>query len=520
LFRNLLRLEAPPTDQTLDTELTAALQTAGFTGTIESQFTDPKFPFLGRAVNPQLADLGRNLFFDKILGLNNDNACAGCHSPLRGMGDTQPIAIGVGNNNIVGPSRTGPRNMRRAPLILNTPLYPTMMWNARFVATSNNPFVAKGGFQFPAPEGQGFNTSSIFFGPAPGLNLSNLATAQVFLPTPQFNEMAGFSVPNTIVAGTIGGPGTKNPDSTAVAIVGDSPFDPTDAHNVIRNNIVTRLNAAPEYRKLFNYLYPGQVNRKTGGITYVMVASAIAEFEFSMVRANAPIDQFARGQTGALTRKQKQGALLFFTPTASGGAGCITCHSVSGKSNEMFSDFGFHVSGVPQIVPTYTNTLFDSDANGTVNQDFAWSEFTLRPADKFKFRTAPLRNIALAPYFFHDGIFNNLEDAIAFHLDANKHAPLYSPKGRLPQDLTGPMGPLAPILQLLNNPIAEPGTPPTTPGAPNPLATPVVLTKEQFHQLVDFVRNGLLDPRAQPDQLRSLIPATLPSGMTPLVFED
>jgi cytochrome c peroxidase len=194
----------------------------------------------------------------------------------------------------------------------------------------------------------------------------------------------------------------------------------------------------------------------------------------------------------------------------------------------MFSDFGFHVSGVPQIVPKKTNTLFDSDLNGTTNQDFAWFDFTTRPADKFKFRTAPLRNIALSPFFFHDGAFDRLEDAIAFHLDANKYAPLYSPKGRLPEDLTGPLGPLAPILQLLNNPVNDPGTAATTPGpvtvtgtpgAANPLATPVVLTDAQFRQLVDFVRNGLLDPRATPDQLGQLIPRTLPSGMTPLVFE-
>jgi hypothetical protein len=32
-----------------------------------------------------------------------------------GFGDTQPIAIGVDNNGIVGPGRTGPRNQRRSP---------------------------------------------------------------------------------------------------------------------------------------------------------------------------------------------------------------------------------------------------------------------------------------------------------------------------------------------------------------------------------------------------------------------
>jgi len=36
-------------------------------------------------------------------------------------------------------------------------------------------------------------------------------------------------------------------------------------------------------------------------------------------------------------------------------------------------------------------------------------------------------------------------------------------------------------------------------------------------QLVDFVRNGLLDPRAKPENLRKLVPKSVPSGV--LIFE-
>lgn len=62
--------------------------------------------------------------------------------------------------------------------------------------------------------------------------------------------------------------------------------------------------------------------------------------------ANAPIDRYARGFNAALTSEQKLGAVLFL-----GEAGCVGCHAVSGKSNEMFSDFEQHVAGIPQIVP-------------------------------------------------------------------------------------------------------------------------------------------------------------------------
>src|SRR5262245_45174591 len=109
----------------LDQQLAEVLARKNFRGDVGSTLETR----LGRKVDPVLADLGRNLFFDPILSLRGDNACAGCHSPANGFGDTQSIAIGVQNNGIVGPNRTGPRNKRRAPMLLNTAFYTKLMWN-------------------------------------------------------------------------------------------------------------------------------------------------------------------------------------------------------------------------------------------------------------------------------------------------------------------------------------------------------------------------------------------------------
>jgi cytochrome c peroxidase len=89
-----------------------------------------------------------------------------------------------------------------------------------------------------------------------------------------------------------------------------------------------------------------------------MFARAIAEFEFTLIFADAPVDRFARGDRHAMTEAQKRGALAFF-----GKGRCSQCHSVGGESNEMFSDFRMHVIGVPQIAPEFGvgkgNVLFD-----------------------------------------------------------------------------------------------------------------------------------------------------------------
>ena len=99
----------------LDAKLARVLHHASFTGRVGSSLEKR----LGRPIDPELARLGNLLFFDRILGLHGDNACAGCHSPSNGFGDTQSMAIGIQSNEVVGPHRTGPRNQRRTPMVLN-----------------------------------------------------------------------------------------------------------------------------------------------------------------------------------------------------------------------------------------------------------------------------------------------------------------------------------------------------------------------------------------------------------------
>ena len=427
----------------LDATLRAYLTSHGFTGHIASTLETR----LGRRIDRQLADLGRQLWFDPIHGLNGDNTCGGCHSPTNGFGDTQSIAIGIDNNRVVGPDRSGPRNQRRTPMAINAAFYPTLMWNSRFFARSGDPFDNSRGFVFPTPEGTTLS------------HLPYLLTAQAFIPPTERTEAAGFHFP--------GG----NAD--------------------IRSEVVRRLNASDAYRQLFARVFP----ELRGGqpITYDHFAQAIAEFELTLVFADAPIDRYARGVENALTTSEKEGAVLFF-----GRAGCVKCHAVAGQSNEMFSDFRQHVAGVPQIVPSLGNVVFDGPG---ANEDFGLEQVSGSLADRYAFRTSPLRNVALQPAFMHNGAFVRLEDAIRYHLDAVSGATTYTPS-RLPSDLRGPTGPSQPVLERLD-PL---------------LRTPVRLNDEELRSLVEFVRNGLLDPAARPQHLRRLIPEKLPSGLAGLRF--
>src|SRR5262245_43980910 len=146
-----LSASGPPTGS-IDSQLAAALTAAGFTGTIGQTFQARIEANLGRPLDPRLVELGRLLWFDTRHSLGRDNTCGGCHSPTNGFGDAQTMAIGVQNNGLVGPHRAGPRNQRRSPLVINTALYPAMMWNGRFNSIARDPFDGSLGFRFPFPE--------------------------------------------------------------------------------------------------------------------------------------------------------------------------------------------------------------------------------------------------------------------------------------------------------------------------------------------------------------------------------
>jgi cytochrome c peroxidase len=535
----------------LNNQLRSALARYRFTGRMETTLETR----LGRPINAAKVELGRALFFDKFVGLHGDNSCAGCHSPMNGFGDSQSIAIGVENNGFVGPRRTGPRNQRRTPSVVNTAFYPALMWNGRFNSISGDPFDNSQGFEFPPPEG-----TTRF--PAGDSDFRHLLQAQAHIPPTELSEAAGFT---KVSEGTltiprfqtksIGGarlvkePGTAQVKaefnfsvqtvakmfSRQTARTPDGPpfidFDQFDVPAIgptgvplpppqhvprpdggfdafrnepIRDVVLGRLNASEAYRHLFLGAFPEL--HADQPITFAMVGQAVAEFEFAFTFMNTPIDRFARGETEAMTPPQKQGALLFF-----GKAGCVQCHAVSGQSNELFTDFRMHVAGIPQIAPKFgrgTGNVPFRNAKGQLamdgNQDFGLFDITEEDGDTYKFRTSPLRNLAVQAAFFHNGSFTRLSEALRYHLRTLELAQSYDPAAAgIARDLRRNIGPIAPVLQRLDPALSQ----------------PVSLSETEFANLLAFLRDGLLDERALPQNLVHSIPESVPSGLSLHVFE-
>src|SRR5262249_49225130 len=192
----------------------------------------------------------------------------------------------------------------------NTAFYPNLMWNGRFSAPSGNPFDNSRGFLFPQPEGDSR------FPPYDPI-VTHLLIAQAHIPPTELVEVAGF----TGTRGTIGPEFDIFDDGLGGTV---PPPDGSGFRNEpIRQAVLGRVNRSPEHRQRFGALFPEVA--AGAPIDFTMFGRAIAEFEFTLVFADAPIDRFARGEARALTPSQMRGALVFF-----GKGRCSECHAVAG----------------------------------------------------------------------------------------------------------------------------------------------------------------------------------------------
>lgn len=72
-------------------------------------------------VTPEKAALGRKLFFDKRLSLDNTLSCAACHDPELAFTDREPVAVGVRKQ----------KGTRRSPRLVNRGYGQTFFWDGR-----------------------------------------------------------------------------------------------------------------------------------------------------------------------------------------------------------------------------------------------------------------------------------------------------------------------------------------------------------------------------------------------------
>jgi cytochrome c peroxidase len=139
--------------------------------------------------------------------------------------------------------------------------------------------------------------------------------------------------------------------------------------------VAKALNDVPVYKAMFVRAFGAPASADN-------VPQALASFFRALTSGNSAWDRAQAGDAAALSKDAKAGEGLFLK------GGCASCHAPP-----TFSDFGFHALGI--------------------GDDAGRFDATKDEADRGKFKTPSLRNVALTAPYFHDGHAKTLDEAIA-----------------------------------------------------------------------------------------------------------
>ena len=311
----------------------------------------------------ELIELGNLLFYDKELSGNRDISCATCHHALMATADGLSLPSGVGGVGLATAREMGPgrhRVPRNAPEVFNRGHedFVSMFWDSRVEEDESQP----SGFASPAGDDlpEGFRTA---------------LEVQAMFPVTSGDEMRG------------------NPGENEIADAADN--------TEIWARLMERLLAIEDYRDLFAAAYPDVPESELG---FQHAAIAIAAFEANNWRSdNSPFDRFMRGDRRAMSAAEKKGAILFY-----GKAGCVDCHSGTWQT-----DLEHHAIAMPQLGP-------GKGHGDDGDEDFGRQAISGEDEDLFKFRTPPLRNVALTSPYGHAGTYRTLEDVVLHHTNPTR----------------------------------------------------------------------------------------------------
>ena len=383
-----------------------------------------------------LVHLGRMLAFDKVLSGNRDIACMTCHLPAFATGDGRSLSIGQGGSGL-GPARTHAQGhfiARNAPPLFNLAAMTSFFWDGRVSRDGS------GTFHMPADAGITPEMSGVFeFGPL---------SAQALVPLLSRAEMRG------------------DGGNELASIPDGQPIE-------VWRAIMARLRAIPAYKGLFEAAYPGTPFEE---MTMAHASNAIAAFFVAKLSfTDTPWDRFLHGDDRALTGTQLRGAKNFLAFS------CVKCHA-----GPALSDDAFHNALLPQFGPGAGDGADGRD-------DFGRMRVTGDPADRYRFRTPPLRNVELTAPYGHDGAIGDLRTFVDHYSEIDAKLRNFD-ASTLEPSLQGTVLPTTDAILATRDPLL--GT--------------TKLPDARIDETTAFLKS-LTDPAAR--DLQRLRPARVPSGL-------
>lgn len=151
----------------------------------------------------------------------------------------------------------------------------------------------------------------------------------------------------------------------------------------------TKIGGDKNYQSMFAAAFGDRA------ITGERIVKALAQFERSLISANAPYDRYLTGRYTPSPDEQR-GMELFMGHAASvARVNCAHCH------------------GSPRLMVE----LFHNNGLDAMPSDAGREDFTKDAGDRGRFRVPTLRNIAVTAPYMHDGRFNTLHDVLDHYSD-------------------------------------------------------------------------------------------------------
>ncbi|MFQ5416366.1 MAG: cytochrome c peroxidase [Gaiellales bacterium] len=185
--------------------------------------------------------------------------------------------------------------------------------------------------------------------------------------------------------------------------------------------VLATIRDAGDYDGFFERAFPKR------GLAQETVGMALASYQRALVAGASPFDRWNfGGEARAASEAVRRGFELF-----RGAAACVACHTV-GDENALFTDGRFHNTGVGyaasmgrdsalqrvQVAPgryLIVDRAIVAQVSEAPPSDLGRYEITRDPADRWKYRTPTLRNIALTAPYMHDGSLATLRGVVDFY---------------------------------------------------------------------------------------------------------
>ena len=210
------------------------------------------------------------------------------------------------------------------------------------------------------------------------------------------------------------------------------PLNPAEMAMPSRAAVRERLLEKPAYITAFSRFYGGDA-LASDDRAYEVLTDAIARFEQTPAISpfDSKYDRYLRGEY-QLTGPEELGMTLFFSKQFTN---CNLCHQLRplpAARDELFTNHQFFNIGVPanpELVAAKGGAFVDAGAtDNPAGRD---------AAQRGKFKTPTLRNVAVTGPYMHNGVFRDLETVIRFYNSYNSIAE----KSKINPETGKPWGP-------------------------------------------------------------------------------